>query len=239
MPNLAALFFLIADMLLWPVMAALTLALAASLVLVGTTLARAIRRLSEGKERRALRARFLANDPAGAAELLGLKGDEQVDAAALRTDSYLGTIRTFMLTNSDSAAVESALANFVEAAARRATLPRVLTKLGPALGLMGTLIPLGPALVGLATGDLETLAVNLRIAFSTTVVGLAASSIAYVAAACQKRADAREALDATFIAGRICEWNDASRDRDCAILEEYLSADELEGDDDAATAANA
>lgn len=239
MPNLAALFFLIADMLLWPVMAALTLALAASLVLVGTTLARAIRRLSEGKERRALRARFLANDPAGAAELLGLKGDEQVDAAALRTDSYLGTIRTFMLTSSDSAAVESALANFVEAAARRATLPRVLTKLGPALGLMGTLIPLGPALVGLATGDLETLAVNLRIAFSTTVVGLAASSIAYVAAACQKRADAREALDATFIAGRICEWNDASRDCDCAILEEYLSADELEGDDDAATAANA
>ncbi|QDV23206.1 MotA/TolQ/ExbB proton channel family protein [Aureliella helgolandensis] len=49
---------------------------------------------------------------------------------------------------------------------------RGLVKLGPGLGLMGTLIPLGPALVGLAVGDIQTMSNNLVIAFSTTVLGL-------------------------------------------------------------------
>lgn len=49
---------------------------------------------------------------------------------------------------------------------------RSLVKLGPGLGLMGTLIPLGPALVGLAVGDIQTMSNNLVIAFSTTVLGL-------------------------------------------------------------------
>lgn len=50
-------------------------------------------------------------------------------------------------------------------------------RIAPMLGLMGTLIPLGPALTGLATGDIETLAANLVVAFSTTVVGLAVAVI--------------------------------------------------------------
>lgn len=45
-------------------------------------------------------------------------------------------------------------------------------RLGPSLGLMGTLIPLGPGLVALADGDLKTLSNNLIIAFATTVVGI-------------------------------------------------------------------
>jgi biopolymer transport protein ExbB/TolQ len=47
-----------------------------------------------------------------------------------------------------------------------------LARRGPALGLMGTLIPLGPALVGLAAGNLQMMSENLVIAFATTVVGL-------------------------------------------------------------------
>lgn len=50
-------------------------------------------------------------------------------------------------------------------------------RIAPMLGLMGTLIPLGPALTGLATGDIETLAANLVVAFSTTVVGLAVAAL--------------------------------------------------------------
>ncbi len=52
---------------------------------------------------------------------------------------------------------------------------RAYIRNGPALGLMGTLIPLGPALVGLAVGDIQTMSTNLVIAFSTTVI---ASSLA-------------------------------------------------------------
>jgi len=47
------------------------------------------------------------------------------------------------------------------------------------LGLMGTLIPLGPALMGLSTGNIQQLSANLVIAFSTIVLGLLAGSVAY------------------------------------------------------------
>lgn len=57
---------------------------------------------------------------------------------------------------------------------------KVLTKMGPILGLMGTLIPMGPALVGLAQGDIASMAYNMQVAFATTVVGLVVSAIGFV-----------------------------------------------------------
>ena len=47
-------------------------------------------------------------------------------------------------------------------------------------GLMGTLIPMGPALAGLASGDIESMARNMQVAFATTVTGLVAAAIGYV-----------------------------------------------------------
>ncbi|MBS9768651.1 MAG: MotA/TolQ/ExbB proton channel family protein, partial [Flavobacteriaceae bacterium] len=55
-----------------------------------------------------------------------------------------------------------------------------LTKLGPMLGLMGTLIPMGPALVGLSTGDVSTMAHNMQVAFATTVVGVFIGAIGFI-----------------------------------------------------------
>ena len=52
--------------------------------------------------------------------------------------------------------------------------------MGPILGLMGTLIPMGPALVGLASGDIASMAYNMQVAFATTVVGLVVSVIGFV-----------------------------------------------------------
>jgi len=48
------------------------------------------------------------------------------------------------------------------------------------MGLMGTLIPMGPALAGLASGDIESMARNMQVAFATTVTGLVAAAIGYV-----------------------------------------------------------
>ena len=42
-----------------------------------------------------------------------------------------------------------------------------MARLGPMLGLMGTLIPMGPALVGLAAGDIAAMAENLQVAAQT------------------------------------------------------------------------
>jgi biopolymer transport protein ExbB/TolQ len=47
-----------------------------------------------------------------------------------------------------------------------------LTRVAPMLGLMGTLIPLGPALTGLASGDVAVLSSHLVVAFTATVIGV-------------------------------------------------------------------
>lgn len=56
----------------------------------------------------------------------------------------------------------------------------ILIRLGPILGLLGTLIPLGPGLSALGSGDIATLAESLTIAFDTTVVGLSVGAVAYL-----------------------------------------------------------
>lgn len=63
----------------------------------------------------------------------------------------------------------------------------IVTRLGPTLGLMGTLIPMGPGLAALGSGDINTLAQAIIIAFDTTVVGLAAGGIAYVISKVRRR----------------------------------------------------
>lgn len=63
----------------------------------------------------------------------------------------------------------------------------IVTRLGPTLGLMGTLIPMGPGLAALGSGDINTLAQAIIIAFDTTVVGLAAGGIAYVISKIRRR----------------------------------------------------
>ncbi|MDN3515270.1 MAG: MotA/TolQ/ExbB proton channel family protein [Candidatus Brocadia sp.] len=56
---------------------------------------------------------------------------------------------------------------------------RLMIRAGPTLGLMGTIIPMGPALSALSHGDLEKLSNNIIIAFTTTVVGLSIGIVAY------------------------------------------------------------
>jgi biopolymer transport protein ExbB/TolQ len=64
---------------------------------------------------------------------------------------------------------------------------QTLSKLGPVLGLMGTLIPMGPALVGLAAGDVESMATNMQVAFSTTVIGLFTGAVGFIIMQIKKR----------------------------------------------------
>lgn len=45
-------------------------------------------------------------------------------------------------------------------------------KISPMLGLMGTLIPLGPGIVAMGSNDLATLSNSLLVAFDTTIAGL-------------------------------------------------------------------
>ncbi|MDR1432340.1 MAG: MotA/TolQ/ExbB proton channel family protein [Propionibacteriaceae bacterium] len=69
---------------------------------------------------------------------------------------------------------------------RPLTRLRLAVRVGPALGLMGTLIPMAHALQGLAEGNLPSLATNMVTAFAATVIGLAASVTAYLVAAARE-----------------------------------------------------
>lgn len=86
-----------------------------------------------------------------------------------------------MIENKDNyAEVKRLLAEFEIAVDKDLATCKILSKLGPMLGLMGTLIPMGPALAGLASGDIESMARNMQVAFATTVTGLVAAAIGYV-----------------------------------------------------------
>ncbi|MCD4812450.1 MotA/TolQ/ExbB proton channel family protein [bacterium] len=76
---------------------------------------------------------------------------------------------------------------------------RTMMRLGPMLGLMGTLIPMGPALVGLASGDIESMAVNMQVAFSTTVVGVFVGAIGFVIQLIRHRWNTEDLNDLQFV----------------------------------------
>ena len=82
---------------------------------------------------------------------------------------------------------------------KRLERTKVMVRLGPMLGLMGTLIPMGPALLALTSGDVDTLANNLIIAFGTTVVGLLIGSVSYILYTVRRRWYEDDMNDITYI----------------------------------------
>ena len=64
---------------------------------------------------------------------------------------------------------------------------QLATRLGPALGLIGTLVPMGTALAGLGQGDFSVMTSELVLAYTTTVVGLVIGSLAYLIGMIRRR----------------------------------------------------
>jgi biopolymer transport protein ExbB/TolQ len=64
---------------------------------------------------------------------------------------------------------------------------KMLIRIGPGLGLIGTLIPMGTGLAALGQGDLSRLSGDLVIAFTTTVVGMALGLVSYFFFTIQRR----------------------------------------------------
>jgi biopolymer transport protein ExbB/TolQ len=96
-----------------------------------------------------------------------------------------------------------ALADFDFRSMRRLERTRLLVRAGPALGLMGTLIPLSPALSGLANGDIDALSENLRVAFSVTVLGLLVGAVAFGVSLVRDRLYGQDLSDLEYVATRL------------------------------------
>ncbi len=101
--------------------------------------------------------------------------------------------------------LNKALADFDFDAQRRLARTRMLVRAGPALGLMGTLIPLSPALTGLAAGNTAQLTHDLRIAFSVTVVGLLIGAVAFGLSLSRDRMYSQDLSDLQYLAAVITD----------------------------------
>jgi biopolymer transport protein ExbB/TolQ len=123
--------------------------------------------------RRALRdlARQVVANPSQAAELAARA------PSSFSSDALIEIARAVLA--SEQVGIEHALADYELAVQRRLDHTRILVRAGPALGLMGTLIPLAPGLAALGRGEVSTLATDLRTAFAATTVGLLVGTVAF------------------------------------------------------------
>jgi len=76
-------------------------------------------------------------------------------------------------------AVENLLHESSQSAWRSLDRLRIVARVAPGLGLIGTLIPMGTGLAALGQGDMSRLTSDLVIAFTTTVVGMTLGLLAF------------------------------------------------------------
>lgn len=79
--------------------------------------------------------------------------------------------------------------------------PRIASRVTPMLGLVATMIPMGPALKSLSDGNLAQVSENLTIAFSAVILALIAASITYWVVNVRRRWLAEEMLEIETLRG--------------------------------------
>jgi len=72
---------------------------------------------------------------------------------------------------------------------------RIVTRLTPMLGLIATLIPMGPALVALEENNTFAMGEHLGVAFTAVTISLAAASLTFWVASVKKRWFAEELVE--------------------------------------------
>jgi biopolymer transport protein ExbB/TolQ len=192
----------IAQALRIPVLALAIAALAAVVVELGALavdLARRRRRALDHLERMfpLAQSALAAGDTAGALAA--------VRAVALAPDmaEVLSAIVLQLSEPDAEERISKRLADYEYRHLRRLERTRILVRFGPALGLMGTLIPLSPALSGLARGNVTALTTNLQVAFSVTVAGLLVGALAFSISLVRDRLYGQDYSDVQYVAATL------------------------------------
>ena len=97
------------------------------------------------------------------------------------------------------------ITRFENEAEKDVSLSKMLAKVGPVLGLIGTLISMSPALVGLSTGDVSGMAYNMQVVFATTVVGLVISAVGLVSMQFKQRWYAKDVNNLDYVSRVLTE----------------------------------
>ncbi|MBN1322653.1 MAG: MotA/TolQ/ExbB proton channel family protein [Methanotrichaceae archaeon] len=191
------LLYIFSTALLYPVIAGLLLMFAWSLALLGSLINEYTSR------RRILRELEDASMKAGDLTKVG-----RAEEAALILKGYKSPVQVMRALEELARSLEGGLFQLkfekilqdAELSMAKALDPmRIGAKAGPILGLMGTLIPMGPALIGLSQGDIRALADNLVIAFATTVIGLVVGGICYGALIIKSRWYGQDLSDLEYV----------------------------------------
>ena len=198
--------FSISDALLWPVLVLALAGLVWAIVETGILLAeiwkrrwRSLTGLEEAVDLAA--ARIAAGDQIGAISSLSSVCWNRSMQDAMES---IVTMRTLP---DGVNRIAKSLADYDYRSMKRLERTRILVRFGPALGLMGTLIPLSPALAGLAEGNVAELTDNLRIAFGVTVVGLLTGAIAFAVSLVRDRIYAQDFSDVEYAAATLTSDN--------------------------------
>ena len=199
MNDLQQLIYDISSALLWPVLIAAVLCLVWVLIELGVLLYELWLRFRyrdlDALEVRALRARKAFRD-----------GKPRTAYRYLQENNYSLVVVRFLYdlirnyqTERLAAKPLKLLQEYEFYTIKRLERTRILVRIGPMLGLMGTLIPLSPALVGLATGDMAALSENLVTAFSVTVIGLLIGGLAFLISIVRDRMYSQDISDMEYL----------------------------------------
>ena len=165
MDTISEILFWVANSLLIPDIIALLLLFVRSLLLVGSFYNHLITKQKNDK---------LLND---LIQNLSAEKVENLKSILPQKDNslYIKYLRKLLSREPSEAYSEYLISNFETEADKDLSISKILAKIGPVLGLIGTLIAMSPALVNLSSGDVSGMAYNMQIVFATTVIGLVVS----------------------------------------------------------------
>ena len=165
MDTISEILFWVANSLLIPDIIALLLLFVRSLLLVGSFYNHFITKQKNDK---------LLND---LIQNLSAEKVEDLKSILPQKDNslYIKYLRRLLSREPSEAYSEYLISNFETEADKDLSISKILAKIGPVLGLIGTLIAMSPALVNLSSGDVSGMAYNMQIVFATTVIGLVVS----------------------------------------------------------------
>ena len=187
MSNITQILNWISSSLLLPVTVLLLIGLACALVSLGGFFADSFILMKERKLRRKIMEALRRGEPVDIRQENGL---------------FCERVRKLGELEWDGLECEKIISEWEGLYERRLERSRFLAKVGPMLGLMGTLIPMGPALAGLASGDIASMAYNMQIAFATTVLGCCIAGISILVLSVRKHDYADEIACLQYVLDR-------------------------------------
>jgi len=113
---------------------------------------------------------------------------------------YIRYLRDLLAHSPNDAYSDFMISNFENEAEKDIATSKLLAKIGPVLGLIGTLIAMSPALTGLSSGDISGMAYNMQVVFATTVVGLVISLIGMITLQFKQRWYAKDTNNLDYVA---------------------------------------